>query len=197
MCAVRVRVHFPQIQVEPRREQSAQNGIHHHHGKVILVQARNGDVSYAHLRLRRVGLVHQMHAPLRKTLGVQRLRDGRCLAGPLAEVRAGELHGMIYIDVADHHQRGGVGTIELRVICLHALARQAHGALFVATGQPCETRFRLVQQSRKEHIRQAARFGAQLCQIRQPLAAHPIEFRFGKRRIAQHLRQHRHGVVDA
>ena len=180
VCAVGVGVHFAQIQIKPRRKESAQNRVHHHYGEIILVETRNRHVPHAHLRLRRVRLVHQMHARLEKPLGIHRLRDHWRLAGPIAKVRAGQLHRVLHINVADHHQRRGVGTIELCVIRLHAFARETHDALFVTAGQPCETRFRLIEQTREEHVGQPARFGAQLGQIGQSLATHALQLRLGK-----------------
>ena len=153
-------------------------------------------MAHAHFRLRRVRLVHQMHARLCIALRIERFRNRRRVAGPVTEVRARQFHGALHIDVAHDHQRRRVGTIELGVIRFHALAGESHDARFVTTRQSREARRFLVQQARKEHIRQPARFGPQLREIGQTLAAHALQLRLRKRGMAQHFRQHGHGIVD-
>ena len=59
--SVRVAVGFAQVEIDSRREQSAEDRVHDHGREIIGVATWQSDVSQPQLGLRRVGLADDVH----------------------------------------------------------------------------------------------------------------------------------------
>ena len=197
VCAVGVRVHFAQVEIQAGRKQTAKNRVHHHEREIVGMQSRHRDMANPHFRLRRVRFRDQMDARRAVSLIIHRLRHGRCAADPVAECPRRVRDGVVDRNVTDDDQRGRVRSIVARVILHHAIASDARHALFVTAGQSRKSRFRGIEQAREIHIGQSARFRAQLRQISQSFGAQTRQFAVRKRGVAQHFGEHGERVVNA
>jgi hypothetical protein len=130
--AIRVGVRLAQIEIDPRREQSTEDGVHHHDREILGVPARHAHVADPKLRLRRVGLADDVNGARQPGRLIGRRQMRRRTSFPCSERIARHGVGRRVVDVPHDDQRRRRWRITRLIERRHNVASQAADGCFDA-----------------------------------------------------------------